>query len=183
MRGVIFVEITYKKLSEIHPYEKNPRVNDNAVDAVEESISQYGFQNPIIIDKKGEIIAGHTRYKAAKNMGLAEVPCVVAKNLSDAQARAYRIADNKTSDFSIWDNKLLLKELDELQEIDIDLFTGFDDSDSLFEDVLDEKEKGAVCENDYGCIYEVTFQSEEENKIEQIKEAWEKISNGEFADS
>lgn len=78
---------------------------------------------------------------------------------------------------------LQLEELDELKEIDIDLFTGFDDSESLFEDVLDEKEKGAVCENDYGCIYEVTFQSEDEDKIEQIKEAWEKISNGEFADS
>lgn len=129
------MQVQYKKLSEIHPYERNPRRNDGAVDAVAESIRQFGWKVPIVIDSHGVIVTGHTRLKAAKKLGLDSVPCIVADDLTPEQAKAYRLADNRTSDFSIWDNKLLLEELDGISE---ELFTGFELGEMF--DVLDEKQ-------------------------------------------
>ena len=83
-------------IKDIHPYEGNPRINDDAVEAVAASIREFRFRNPIIVDKDMVIIAGHTRYKAAKSMKVKEVPVIVADDLSDEQVRAYRLADNKT---------------------------------------------------------------------------------------
>jgi ParB/RepB/Spo0J family partition protein len=88
------LKIIAKGISDIKPYENNPRNNDDAVDAVERSIKEFGWQQPIVVDKDNVIIAGHTRYKAAKKLGMKEVPVVVASNLSDEQVRAYRLADN-----------------------------------------------------------------------------------------
>lgn len=120
------MEIVNKKLEELKPYENNPRMNDDAVPYVAKSIKEFGFKVPIVIDKNNVIVAGHTRYKAAQQLELKEVPCVIADDLTDEQVKAYRLADNKVSDYSIWDNKSLLLELESLSE---DIFTGFEDGD------------------------------------------------------
>jgi len=116
------MQIIDKKIGEIKPYEKNPRKNNNAVDAVASSISQFGFKNPIVIDGNNVIICGHTRYKAAKKLGLDVVPCVVADDLTEEQIKAYRLADNKVSELAEWDIDLLGEELDEIFDIDMSDF-------------------------------------------------------------
>lgn len=98
-------------IAEIQPYERNPRRNDKAVDAVAASIERFGFLVPLVIDKAGIIVAGHTRYKAAQKLGLAEVPCVIADELNEDQIKAFRIADNKVAEFAEWDGELLPLEL------------------------------------------------------------------------
>ena len=116
------MDVIEKKLKDIKPYEKNPRKNDNAVDAVANSISQFGFKNPIVIDGNNVIICGHTRYKAAKKLGLDSVPCVVASDLTEEQIKAYRLADNKVSELAEWDIDLLGEELDGIFDIDMSDF-------------------------------------------------------------
>ena len=111
-----------KKIADITPYEKNPRKNDEAVKYVAESIKQFGFKVPIVIDKNGVIVAGHTRYKAAKELGMDEVPCIVADDLTDEQIKAFRLADNKVSEKAEWDFNLLNEELDDLFDFDMELF-------------------------------------------------------------
>ena len=118
-------KIEQKALGEISPYDKNPRKNDDAVDAVAASISEFGFKNPIIVDKDMVIIAGHTRYKAAKKLGMKEVPVIVAKDLTEEQVRAFRLADNKTAELAMWDEDLLDEELSQILDINMDSF-GFD---------------------------------------------------------
>ena len=119
------MQIIDKKIGEIKPYEKNPRKNANAVEPVASSISQFGFKNPIVIDGNNVIICGHTRYKAAKKLGLKAVPCVVADDLTEEQIKAYRLADNKVSELAEWDIDLLGEELDGIFDIDMSDF-GFD---------------------------------------------------------
>ena len=116
------MQVVEKKIGEIKPYEKNPRKNDNAVDAVASSISQFGFKNPIVIDGNNVIICGHTRYKAAQKLGLDVVPCVVADDLTEEQIKAYRLADNKVSELAEWDIDLLGEELDGIFDIDMSDF-------------------------------------------------------------
>ena len=107
---------------EVRPYEKNPRKNAEAVKYVKASIEKFGFKQPIIVDSNRVIIAGHTRLEAAKSLGMAEVPCIVADDLTDAQVKALRLADNKVAEFSEWEMNLLGEELGELAEIsDIDM--------------------------------------------------------------
>jgi DNA modification methylase len=114
-------------INEVIPYGKNPRKNDNAVDKVANSIREFGFQQPVIVDKDNVIICGHTRLKAAKKLKLKTIPVVVAEKLTPEQAKAYRIADNKTNEFAEWDNDLLTAELMELNDLDIDMdVLGFD---------------------------------------------------------
>lgn len=132
--------IIMKRLEDIKAYENNPRKNDKAVDAVAASISDFGFKVPIIIDKDGVIVAGHTRAKAAKKLGIENVPCIIADDLTPEQVKAFRIADNKTAELAEWDEDLLVKELAELEEIDMEQF-GFD-SDFLDDD-------GEVKEDDF----------------------------------
>lgn len=174
------MQIVEKRLDEIRPYERNPRRNDTAVKYVAESIKQFGWRQPIVIDKDGVIIVGHTRYKAAQSLGLETAPCLIADDLTTEQVKAYRLADNKVSDFSVWDNKLLLEELEEIEKISDDLFTGFDMSD-LFDDTLDESTNSVLTENTSGVVYEIVFKSENAEKIDKIREAWEKISDEESA--
>ncbi len=116
------MEIVMRKTDELIPYVNNARKNDHAVDAVASSIKNYGFKQPIVIDGQGEVVAGHTRLKAAKKLGLKEVPVIVADDLTPAQVKAYRIADNRVSELAEWDMELLQLELD-----DIEGFTGFED--------------------------------------------------------
>ena len=98
-------------LSDIHPYARNPRKNDEAVKNVVASIREFGFLVPLVIDRNHEIVAGHTRYKAAKSLGMKEVPCVIADELTEDQIKAFRLADNKVSEAAQWDMNLLPLEL------------------------------------------------------------------------
>ena len=121
------MEIVNKKLEELKPYDKNPRYNDEAVEYVANSIKKFGFKVPIIIDKKGTIVAGHTRYKASQQLGLKEVPCIIADDLTDEQIKAFRIADNKVADKAQWNDDLLGQEIkDLLDDFDMTDF-GFGD--------------------------------------------------------
>lgn len=115
-------QITQMPLKDIKPYAKNPRRNDDSVDAVAESIRAFGFQAPIIVDREHTIIAGHTRYKAAKKLGLTDVPVIVADELTEEQVKAYRIADNSAGSASTWDDELL-------QEILADIGDAYDMGD------------------------------------------------------
>ena len=118
------------RLDELRPYEKNPRRNDRAVDAVAKSIETFGFKVPIVIDADNVIVCGHTRYKAAQKLKLKTVPCVVADDLSDEQVKAFRLADNKTAELATWDNAFLIEELEDLTAFDIDMSDfGFDISE------------------------------------------------------
>ena len=103
-----------RKLTDLTPYEHNPRHNDEAVEAVARSIREFGFRQPIVVDEEGVIIVGHTRWKAARQLGLEEVPVHVAEGLTPEQARAYRLADNQTATLAEWDLDLLPMELSEL---------------------------------------------------------------------
>jgi ParB-like chromosome segregation protein Spo0J len=121
------MQIELWPLDRIKPYDKNPRLNDDAVDAVARSIREFGFRQPIVVDEDGVVIIGHTRLKAAKQLGLGEVPVHVARGLSPEKIKALRIADNKTAEIAEWNLELLPIELAELQGMDFDLgLLGFD---------------------------------------------------------
>lgn len=132
------MKIIKKKLAELKPYENNPRHNDNAVQYVRNSIEEFGFRVPLVIDKDNVIVCGHTRYKAAVQMGLAEVPCILADDLTEDQINAFRLADNKTQELAEWDwNKI---------GIELDSITGIDMSLMGFEDFLDQSDPGELPE-------------------------------------
>ncbi|MBR3746218.1 MAG: ParB N-terminal domain-containing protein [Selenomonadaceae bacterium] len=120
------MEVKEFALSELIPYEKNPRKNDNAVDAVANSIKTFGFKVPLVIDADKIIVCGHTRYKAAQKLGLESVPCVIADDLSPELIRAFRLADNKTAELAGWNFELLDMELADIS-FDMNEF-GFADS-------------------------------------------------------
>ena len=106
--------VEYRSVKDIRPYDRNPRRNDQAVDAVMRSIQQFGFKQPIVVDADGVIVVGHTRYKAALKLGYTTVPVAVADDLTPEQCKAYRIADNKTAELAEWDIDALSAELAEL---------------------------------------------------------------------
>lgn len=133
------LSVTHIKTVDIKPYEKNPRKNDEAVKYVAESIREFGFKVPIVIDDDHVIVAGHTRWKAAKKLGLEEVPCVIADDLTEEQIKAFRLADNKVAEKAEWDFNLLSVELEDIVDLDMTAFG--------FEDVLEEDAE--VVEDDY----------------------------------
>ena len=121
------MKIEQRNIDDIRPYEGNPRVNDAAVDAVAASLREFGWRQPVVVDADGVIVCGHTRWKAAKKLGLEKAPVHVAKDLTPAQIKAYRLADNQTAGLSDWDFELLPIELGDLQAMDFDLgLLGFD---------------------------------------------------------
>jgi DNA modification methylase len=124
------LKITLTAPDEIRPYDSNPRHNDAAVDAVARSIQEFGFRQPVVVDENGVIIVGHTRWKAAKKLGIDRIPVHVAEGLSPEKAKAYRIADNATANIAQWDLELLPVELAELKDLGLDLdILGFDDDE------------------------------------------------------
>ena len=137
------MKIDMMPISAIRPYEKNPRKNDRAVEAVANSIEQYGFQQPIVVDNNMVIVVGHTRYRAAQKLNLQQVPVLVAVNLDDKQTQAYRIMDNRSNENARWDDDLLVQELEELLKDsniqDLSFDTGFTESelDRMFRDDAD----------------------------------------------
>lgn len=131
------MEIIMRRVAELTPYEKNPRKNDNAVKYVAESIEQFGFKVPLVITSNGVIVAGHTRLKAAKKLGLETVPCIVADDLNEEQIKAFRLADNKVSEKAEWDFELLDEELRDLFDFDM-ASLGFLQGDEIMLDVNDD---------------------------------------------
>lgn len=129
-------------ISDLKPYESNPRRNDEAVQYVANSIEEFGFKVPIVVDKDNIIIAGHTRLKAAEQLGLKEVPCIVADDLNDEQIKAFRLADNRTAEIADWDLELLSDELDDIIDFDMSDF-GF-----VFDEIEEELE---AIEDDYNA--------------------------------
>ena len=115
------MNIIKMKVEELIPYINNPRNNENAVDKVASSIAEFGFKNPIVIDKNNIVINGHTRLLASKKLGLKEVPVIVIDDLTDTQIKAFRIADNKVAEYSKWDYDLLNIELEQLEELDFSM--------------------------------------------------------------
>jgi len=135
------------KISELKPYGNNPRHNSKAIEPVKESILKFGFKVPLVIDKNNVIVCGHTRFYASKEIGLETVPCIVADDLNEKQIDAFRLVDNRTSEFADWDFDKLAEELSELSDFDLEAF-GFDDlmagiSDSFL------SEKSEAQEDDY----------------------------------
>ena len=123
------MKVTEIDINKLKAYKKNPRKNDNAVKEVANSIKEFGWKVPIVIDKDYVILAGHTRVKAANMLGLKKVPCIIADDLNEQQAKAFRLADNKTGELANWDLKLLGEELDGIFEIDMSSF-GFSVNDA-----------------------------------------------------
>lgn len=159
MSGANKLKLTTRKIGEIKLYENNPRDNDRAVDAVAASIKSFGFKVPIIIDKDGVVVCGHTRVKASRKLGLEEVPCIVADDLTDEQIKAFRLADNKVGELAGWDMERLSEELS-LIDMDMSEF-GFEDLEKemereALEDDFDENEP--LPENPYakrGDVFEL----------------------------
>ncbi|MGC1272644.1 MAG: DNA modification methylase [Planctomycetaceae bacterium] len=141
------MQIELRSLTSIRPYENNPRLNDDAVAAVVASIREFGFRQPIVVDEEGVIIVGHTRYKAAQQLGMEKVPVHVAKDLTPAQIKAYRIADNQTATIADWNYDLLPIELADLQGLDFDLdLLGFDPDE--LNKILNPELKEGNCDPD-----------------------------------
>ena len=177
------MNIVEKNLTDIRPYEKNPRKNDEAVKYVMESIKQFGFKVPIVIDNNGVIVAGHTRYKAARKLGMSEVPCIVADDLTDEQIQAFRLADNKVAEKADWDFDLLSEELDELFDFDMTLF-GFDALEEDDAEVVEDDFDIEPPEEPYvkiGDLYQLgrhRLLCGDSTKIDDV----EKLMGGELAD-
>lgn len=159
------IEIISKAVSELIPYEKNPRkISDEAVNAVAESIQEFGFKNPILIDKNNVIIAGHTRRLASLKLGLERVPCVVCDDLTPQQIKALRLADNKTNELADWDIGELDLELADLLDMDMERF-GFDINSEN-----EQKETKSINLNEtYQIIIDCESEEELEEKYEKIR--------------
>lgn len=159
------MEIKMMKVQDVHPYEKNPRKNDASVDYVANSIRSFGFKVPIVIDKDGVIVCGHTRYKAAKKLSMKEVPCIMADDLTDAQIKAFRLADNKVGESSEWDDDLLDDELSLLDDdFDMENF-GFE----KFEEE-DEDEKTIEIEDRFTITIDCVDEADATEKYNKLTE-------------
>ena len=132
------ISIIEKNINDLKPYGNNPRINDEAVEKVAEIIKEFGWKVPVVVDKNDVIVAGHTRLKAAQQLGIETVPVIVADDLTPEQVKAFRLADNKTAEFANWDMEMLAKELEEIQDIDMDLF-GFDFPEAEIDEVVEDE--------------------------------------------
>ena len=139
----IDIDINIAETADLVPYENNPRHNEDAVKHVAKSIKQFGFKVPIVIDKDFTIVAGHTRWLAAQKLKMTEVPVIVADDLTPEQLRAFRLADNRTAEYSTWDEPLLAEEIAALDEAEFDLReTGFNDEELAY--LLEYDEEGGT---------------------------------------
>ena len=147
------INIVYKKVDDLIPYDNNPRNNDEAVDYVAKSIEEFGFKVPCVVSGDGVLITGHTRLKACKKLGIDEVPCIVADDLTEDQIKAFRIADNKVSEYSTWDNTKLAEELSDIM-MDMTQFGDdlFKDDDIICE-AFDKPDVKAMLTEQLLCYY------------------------------
>ena len=142
------MEIINKKLKDLKPYRNNPRKNIGAIRPVKESILQFGFKVPIVIDQKNEIICGHTRYYASQEIGLETVPCIIAEDLNEEQIKAFRLVDNRTSEFADWNFELLAEELSDLADYNLDIYK-FDELMAGLEDAFLIENKKELKEDNF----------------------------------
>lgn len=167
------MQIILKKITEIFPYENNPRNNDDAVQPVADSIREFGFKVPIIIDKAGTIVAGHTRYRAAQMLGIKEVPVIVADDLNENQIKAFRLIDNKASEFAEWDFVALDEELKgiDIEAFDFD-FSEFGFPEEFTTSFIDDLEEGDVYSSVMGdketFNITLTLKKEHEEKVNKF---------------
>lgn len=138
------LEIKYIPIDDIKPYKNNPRLNEDAIPYVMNSIKEFGFKNPIILDKNNVIVAGHTRLESAKRLDMKEVPVIYADDLTDEQIKAFRLADNKVAEKSMWDYTKLDEELDNILDIDMSMFDFDINTDDLELDYDNEDEVGEI---------------------------------------
>ena len=131
------LKIEYLTTDELIPYANNPRNNDEAVDYVANSIKEFGFKVPCVIDNEKNVVCGHTRLKAAKKLGIKEVPCIIADDLTEEQIKAFRLSDNKVGELAKWNFNLLDEELNGIFDIDMSDF-GFEKDISFDESALDD---------------------------------------------
>jgi hypothetical protein len=158
------MKIENRKIETIAPYFNNPRNNDSAVSAVIMSLQEFGWQQPIVVDKDGVIVVGHTRYKAAKILRMKTVPVVVMSGKSPEQIQAYRIADNRTGELADWDKDLLDIEIQDLSEVEFDLeLTGFNLEDFGLNDNSPKKTKAKreAVEENFLVVVECKNESEQ----------------------
>jgi hypothetical protein len=155
-----------RPVSELHAYAKNPRKNAPAVDKVANSIREFGFKVPVVIDRDGVIIAGHTRVQAAKKLKLREIPCIVADDLSDEQVRAFRLADNKVAEFAEWDMDMLAEELDGL-DFDMSQF-GFEPFDEPDEREPSEPSEPSIADH-FTVIVECKDELDQQRTFEKLQ--------------
>jgi len=141
------MDIVIKPISEILPYKNNPRINKEAVSIVRDSLKAFGFKQPIVLDSNNEIIVGHTRFYAALELQIKEIPCLIAKDLNEAQIKAYRIMDNKSSEYAQWNFGLLTQELQDIDDLDLDLSTTGFNEDELF-DMLGDIDPNTIADED-----------------------------------
>ena len=163
------IKIVYKDINSLKPYKKNARFNENAIAKVAESIKMFGFKNPCVIDKNDVLIVGHTRWASAKQLGLKKVPCIIADDLTPEQVKAFRLVDNRTSEFASWNYDLLQQELESL---DVDL-SDFEFPDLTYEDTMSADELESILDDnndatDYGNkgVDSLPVERKEEYKVE-----------------
>ena len=167
------LEIKYIPINDIKPYKNNPRLNEEAIPYLMNSIKEFGFKNPIILDKNNVIVAGHTRLESAKRLDMKEVPVIYVDDLTEEQVKAFRLADNKVSEKSMWDYNKLDEELDNILDIDMSLFDFSTDEidwsnvDDLSEETYDKPEHNMLeCPNCHHIDRDIHFKKvgvEDEN--------------------
>lgn len=151
-------------VKDIRPYENNARNNKKAIDKVKKSIEEFGFKVPIVLDKNYIIVCGHTRYEAAIKLGMDKVPCIVASDLDDKKIKAYRLADNKVSEFSTWDVDMLMEELEDIRDFDMSDF-GFEFSNDKEKS---NKPKGSDLSEKVKEVFEVIVECSDESDQEEL---------------
>jgi hypothetical protein len=167
------LEIKYIPIDDIKPYKNNPRLNEDAIPYVMNSIKEFGFKNPIILDKNNVIVAGHTRLESAKRLDMKEVPVIYADDLTEEQIKAFRLADNKVSEKSMWDYTKLDEELDNILDIDMSMFDfvnddiNWNDVEELTNETYDKPEHNMLeCPNCHHIDRDIHFKKvgvEDEN--------------------
>lgn len=173
-----YMQIEMQKITSLIPYDNNPRINDGAVDAVANSIQEFGFKNPIIVDKNNVIVAGHTRLKAARKLGLSEVPTIRADDLSPEQVKAFRLVDNKTAELAEWDTDLLNDEIAALEQLGVDL------EQFAFDIAQYEEEVRASIYTSKTDVpqYEITGECPDLSELEEAEKTEELLAEIEIAD-
>ena len=166
------LKIIYKDINDLQMYENNPRKNSDAVQFVVNSIQQFGFKNPIIIDKNNTIVCGHTRYKAARRLKMATVPCIMADDLSEDQIRAFRLADNKVAEMATWDYDRLEQEFALIDPMEFDIadfgfFPNYEqDEEEEEEDDFDEGSSSG--EKTYCLVIDCESKAEQKDTYERL---------------
>lgn len=158
------IEIKYIPINDIKPYKNNPRLNEEAIPYVMNSIKEFGFKNPIILDKNNVIVAGHTRLESAKRLDMKEVPVIYADDLTEEQIKAFRLADNKVAEKSMWDYTKLDEELDSILDIDMSMFDfvnddiNWNDVEELTNETYDKPEHNMLeCPNCHHIDRDIHF--------------------------